>query len=161
MHRDLKPKNVLISIDGRAKVADFGESTRLDVSAAREHAKEHGGMEALTMVSVVCRQSSAASLTISGVLIRQTMVGTPMFAAPEILEGKAYSVRQHDCSCRQSFLPPVFSLTFAILVPHADQGRCLLLRHHARGNGTRGRQQVCKGTVPDLGPVWGRRRLAP
>ena len=40
IHRDLKPANVLITNDLRAKVADFGESTRFDEEQAKE--SKHG-----------------------------------------------------------------------------------------------------------------------
>ena len=49
IHRDLKPANVLITNDLRAKVADFGESTRFD--------EETAGMnddKGMTMTMVSC-----------------------------------------------------------------------------------------------------------
>ena len=64
IHRDLKPDNVLIDDSLVAKVADFGESKRFDQAAAA--LTEDGG---LTM----------------------TLVGTPMYCAPEILMNKRYN----------------------------------------------------------------------
>ena len=54
IHRDLKPANVLIAKGIVAKVADFGESTRLNEKEAMAMAEEHDGkVDILTMVSPV------------------------------------------------------------------------------------------------------------
>lgn len=69
MHRDLKSDNVLISAAGVAKLADFGCSKRIGTATMAAN----GG---------------------SGDPLYQTMVGTPLFMAPEVMNdaGPGYSM---------------------------------------------------------------------
>jgi serine/threonine protein kinase len=62
IHRDIKPGNVLLSADGRAKVADFG------ISKAEEAVDSHGRAETDTTATNI-------------------LLGTPAYVAPERLEG--------------------------------------------------------------------------
>lgn len=59
LHRDVKAGNVLLTDDGRAKVADFGVSVQLSSSVSK----------------------------------RRTVIGTPFWMAPEIIQESAYDGR--------------------------------------------------------------------
>jgi WD40 repeat protein len=67
VHRDVKPANVLIGVDGRARVTDFGLALRAGVTAA------------LPETAAL----AAATVTRTGALI-----GTPAYMAPEQLRGQ-------------------------------------------------------------------------
>ena len=67
LHRDVKPANILVSNDGRVKVADFG-------LAKMTQAEEHRG--------------SDAALTASGIIL-----GTPYYMSPEQAEAKTVDAR--------------------------------------------------------------------
>ncbi len=71
LHRDLKPGNLLIDVDGRPHVADFGLARRFDHSATG-------------------RGSLPERLTVSGQLL-----GSPAYMSPEQVEG----VRELDPRC--------------------------------------------------------------
>lgn len=66
MHRDVKPENMLITADGRLKIADFGW--------ACHHPP-----------------SSSSSGGAAGSLLRTTMCGTPEYIAPEMLSGMGHN----------------------------------------------------------------------
>ncbi|HMC52207.1 MAG TPA: serine/threonine-protein kinase, partial [Acidimicrobiales bacterium] len=68
VHRDVKPANILIGADGRAKVADFGIAK--SVEATGSGAGDHGDHTATNV-----------------------LVGTPAYLAPERLEGAPATTR--------------------------------------------------------------------
>lgn len=82
VHRDIKPTNVLVGRDGRARLVDFGLARG---QALQLRATLHGNDSAPSRLDQTVTQSRA-------------MVGTPAYLAPEVLRGEPAGYRSDQYS---------------------------------------------------------------
>jgi eukaryotic-like serine/threonine-protein kinase len=115
VHRDFKPENVLVGVDGRARVSDFGL-----VSTVGDPAQAAGGDTTL----LVRRRRAESSLTAVG-----AVMGTPLYMAPEQHRGHAaddkadqfsFCVTMWQALCGEA---PYGADTYEALVARVTEGR--------------------------------------
>ncbi|WP_243303154.1 serine/threonine-protein kinase [Geothrix oryzisoli] len=117
VHRDVKPDNILLSEEGRAKLMDFGIARTLGhLGAGSEQA-----LDAPLMAEdgVALAQTLALRLTSSG-----DFLGSPAYAPPEVLRGGEGT----PASDRYSFAATAFELLTGKL-PHPGGGLTEIILH--------------------------------
>ena len=118
VHRDVKPDNILLSEEGRAKLMDFGIARSLGhMGAALDHPI---AVESLPPEdSTAYFQTLALRLTATG-----DFLGSPAYAAPEVLKGGEGT----PASDRYSFAATAFELLTGRL-PHPGNGLTEIIIH--------------------------------
>src|SRR5919109_5525332 len=115
VHRDVKPQNVLIDAEGRAKVTDFGIARELEQDGLTRTGRVLGTTDYVSpeqaMGSVVDARSDIYSL---GVLLYEMLTGTPPFEA-ESLVGVAMKHVNEAIPDVQSKRPEVSSALAAVV----------------------------------------------
>ncbi len=118
VHRDVKPENILLSEEGRAKLMDFGIARSMGhMSLTPEHPLDappldDGGQDGYA-------QTLALRLTVTG-----DFLGSPAYAPPEVLRGNEGT----PASDRYSFAATAFELLTGQL-PHPGSGLTAIIIH--------------------------------
>jgi serine/threonine-protein kinase len=118
VHRDVKPDNILLSEEGRAKLMDFGIARTMGhMSLNPEHPLEAPALEDNTEAGYA--QTLALRLTVTG-----DFLGSPAYAPPEVLKGGEGT----PASDRYSFAATAFELLTNQL-PHPGGGLTEIIIH--------------------------------
>ena len=113
VHRDVKPENILLAADGRAKLMDFGIARSFTWDGAPESAAPN--LEELSD----SQDTQALRLTSTG-----EFLGSPIYTAPEILKG----LQATPASDRYSFAATALELMTGC-VPHPGPTLPAILSH--------------------------------
>lgn len=118
VHRDVKPDNILLSEEGRAKLMDFGIARSMGhMSVDPEAPLEAPPLDSSTPGSYA--QTLALRLTVTG-----DFLGSPAYAPPEVLKGGEGT----PASDRYSFAATAFELLTGHL-PHPGSGLTAIIIH--------------------------------
>jgi serine/threonine protein kinase len=118
VHRDVKPDNILLSEEGRAKLMDFGIARTLGhMSLSPEHPIPAPVAEGAAEADYA--QTLALRLTVTG-----DFLGSPAYAPPEVLKGGEGT----PASDRYSFAATAFELLTNQL-PHPGSGLTEIIIH--------------------------------
>ena len=130
MHRDFKPDNVLVGLDGRVRVMDFGLAHSVGTGEERPEESQSDASGERAAVNQTTGQSTGGALALR--LTRTgALLGTPRYMSPEQYEGKKTDPRTDQFSfCVALYealfkVPPFAGDTFSALGHNVVRGRVL------------------------------------